>query len=57
MVEAKSLQTTATATTVHASAVGGNRRRVLNAADLDAATRKGTQRRLGARAGGLGEGK
>ena len=47
------LQTATTATALLARAVSGDRRAVLNAADLDARTRQSAERRLRARARGL----
>lgn len=51
-----SLQTTTTTTTLTTSGVGGNRRRVFDAADLQARAGQSAQRRLGARTGCLGLG-
>jgi hypothetical protein len=47
-------ETTTTATTLSAGAVGGSGGDVLNAADSHAGTGEGTEGRLGTRAGGLG---
>lgn len=48
------LETTTTATTLSASAVGGSGGDVLNSADLHASTSKGAESRLSTGSGGLG---
>lgn len=47
-------QTTTTATTLSAGAIGGGRSNILDTTDSHTATSQGTEGRLGTRAGGLG---